>query len=82
MHTVCYQGHEAAAAQSCGGATNTNLGVAIRHAKLSIVANSLYPSQNDLDFIMCFRYTVYSATPTNLGINGATTLASSSVVNA
>ena len=52
----------------------------MKHVTLSIVANNLYPHQNDLDFIMCFRYN--PAATVTLAVGETSILASSSLINA
>ena len=43
----------------------------------NIKANPVYPSENEIDFIMCFRYT----TGTTLKYSEASTLATTSLIN-
>ena len=47
----------------------------------SVKANPLYPSSNDIDFLMCFRYTTYS-TGTTLKRSESSTLSGVSLINA
>ena len=60
MHLVCYPG--ALTADICGGFANTiekeaYRGVIMKDVSVSITANPLYPSEKEIDFIMCLRYT-------------------------
>ena len=50
----------------------------MKDVSVSITANPLYPSEKEIDFIMCLRYTETD----NLKITQDTDLASSSLINA
>ena len=52
----------------------------MKGVSFSIKANPLYPSSNDIDFLMCFRYTPYS-TGTTLKRTESSVLASVSLIN-
>ena len=52
----------------------------MKKVTLSVVANSLYPHQNDIDFIMCLRFALKDTS--SLAYDGTTLLASSSIINA
>ena len=53
----------------------------MKGVSFSIKANPLYPSSNDIDFLLCFRYTPYS-TGTTLKRTESSTLAAVSLINA
>ena len=52
----------------------------MKGVSFSIKANPLYPSSNDIDFLMCFRYTKYSI-GTTLKRTESSVLASVSLIN-
>ena len=82
LHLTC--NYNVPASGICGGfyntveADKTYRGVIIKNVKLQMKANSLFPAQSDLDFIICFRFTELED---NLIRGKATTLASAGLVN-
>ena len=79
LHLVCYSG--SLKQNICGGHKPNDYdirGIAMKDVQLSIQSNPLYPSQNEIDFIMCFRYT----SDTSLKFNDTTSLATSIIISA
>ena len=79
LHLVCYSG--SLKQNICGGHKQNDVnirGIAMKDVQLSIQSNPLYPSQNEIDFIMCSRYT----SGTSLSLTETTTLATTNIIHA
>jgi hypothetical protein len=89
LHVTCYYSEAITSWSICGGANTATpelgtggseviRGIIIPEITLTTKHNPLYPNEDEIDFIVCFRYT---STAANLARTEDTNLASVGVLN-